>query len=92
VTEDDLAREDAGEKGREERKAKLDDAVEFLERLLADGPVPLATIEQEMGKRGVSRATLRRARERVGGVARRTNAVGAGQGDGGWTLSLPGPK
>ncbi|MBE3602485.1 AAA family ATPase [bacterium] len=68
------------------RDTKLDDACRFLSEALKDGPRPSREIRDRAGERGISKMTLRRAREALG-----IEAFKRGRGDaGGWWLRLPG--
>jgi archaellum biogenesis ATPase FlaH len=64
---------------------KLAAAVEMLEELLAVGPRPQKLIEDEATRRGVSGATLKRAKRTLG-VASRKEGFGE---NGNWTWELP---
>ena len=61
----------------------LCEAVEFLEKILADGPVPQKTINSDAKGNGVSERTLKRAKSKLRVVARKIGM------DGGWTWGLP---
>ena len=68
-----------------EERSALDDAKEFLLRMLADGPVKSTELDEAAGFNGVSGATLKRAKREMRVRAER---MGYGQ-DGGWYCSLP---
>jgi hypothetical protein len=61
----------------------LNEAVEFLERLLADGPVASTEVFKSAKANGIAAATLRRAKEKRGVVARHDESF-----DGGWKWCL----
>jgi putative DNA primase/helicase len=61
----------------------LCEAVEFLQNIVADGPVPQKTINADAKGNGVSERTLKRAKSKLRVVARKTGM------DGGWTWELP---
>jgi putative DNA primase/helicase len=70
--------------GANERTNALNEAVEFLERLLADGPVASTEVFKAAKANGIAAATLRRAKEKRGVVARHDESF-----DGGWKWCLP---
>jgi hypothetical protein len=49
-----------------EERGALQDAEEFLRERLSAGEVPALLVEEEAGKRGISKRTLRRAKVRLG--------------------------
>jgi len=49
-----------------EAKSALEEAVELLTELLVDGPRPVADVEEAAKGAGIAKATLRRARARLG--------------------------
>jgi putative DNA primase/helicase len=61
----------------------LCEAVEFLEKILAGGPVPQKTINADARGNGISDRTLKRAKSKLRVLARKTGM------DGGWTWELP---
>ncbi|MGO9268251.1 MAG: AAA family ATPase [Candidatus Binataceae bacterium] len=67
------------------REGPIDDACAVLRELLKDGPRPVAEIEREGKARGVSHATIKRARKLLG-IESTRGGFGA---DGGWVLRLP---
>lgn len=69
----------------DERTAR-DDTKDFLRDVLADGPLPVKDVERAAKEAGISRDSLRRARERMGIKPKRT---GFGP-EGVWTWGLPG--
>jgi putative DNA primase/helicase len=69
--------------GANERTNALNEAVEFLERLLADGPVASTEVFKSAKANGIAAATLRRAKEKRGVVARHDESF-----DGGWKWCL----
>ncbi|QSA98617.1 AAA family ATPase [Methylococcus sp. EFPC2] len=69
-------------------RSELDDALEFLENLLSDGPVPSKIVRADCEGAGHSWATVRRAQKVLGVEATRDGGIGnAGK----WTWRLP-PK
>ena len=83
VEECDITAEDLGVKVPGPRSAARDDAVEFLNELLAAGPVSSATIEAKARDRRISPATLRRAGDTLRVLKEK---MGFG---GGWVWRLP---
>jgi hypothetical protein len=73
---------DAARQHDRDRPTALGDACAILQQILADGPVPAATILQETRASGVSLRTLRRAATLLGIRPRK-------DGHSGWTWSLP---
>jgi len=65
------------------------EAEAFLETLLADGPVPKATVEEEAKAANISPGTVRRAKTSLGVIAERENQVGGERGAGRWVWKLP---
>ncbi len=59
---------------------KKDEAIAFLEEILAKGPVDSSVVEQNAKKRGLTKATLRRAKKDLGIKSRRKGT--------GWIWSL----
>ena len=68
-----------------EERTERDDAVEFLEAELADGPQPVKQIRAAAGAAGISWRTVERAKAAVGVSAQRVGGAGA---DGRWEWSL----
>ncbi len=66
---------------------KVEDACAFLLAALEDGPREVTTLRKEASGQDFSYATLRRAQDRLGIVARRKSKNNAG--DGYWTWALP---
>lgn len=64
------------------------EAVAWLKHKLAAGPVPATEMESGAAAEGITSATLRRARKKVGVVAEKKGGVGAGEGY--WQWRLPG--
>ncbi len=62
------------------------EAEEFLRDLLAEGPIKSADVDKAARDAGIAKATLRRARDKVGVKAR---AVGSPARGGYWEWSLP---
>lgn len=70
-------------------KPAQDDAAEFLQELLADGPVPQKRVKEDADGAGLSWATVRRAKDRLGVKAVRDTVAGEfGTGKGQWLWSL----
>ena len=64
-------------------RGKLDEAKDFLQELLANGPLPSPQVEKAARAAGISPITLRRAKD-VLGVKAKKNSFG-----GGWAWELP---
>jgi hypothetical protein len=62
---------------------KGDDAMDFLQQVLADGPVPVLEVNEQAEALGIAEKTLKRARSEL--KVRATKS----EFSGGWTLSLP---
>jgi putative DNA primase/helicase len=62
----------------------IDEAVDFLKRLLADGPVASSEVFEAAKANGIAAATLRRAKEKRGVIARHDESF-----EGGWKWCLP---
>jgi hypothetical protein len=79
-----LAAEAAGE----DQRSAIEAAVEFLREVLAGGPVPQKELKVDAEGAGLSWATVRRAKDRLGVIVRRESegAFGAGR----WLWSLQG--
>lgn len=79
----DISADDALSTGRENggRSAGINKAMRFLRKMLGDGPMVGKEVEKEAKRAGISVTSLRKARERMGGVTRP-------QG-GAWWWSLP---
>jgi len=69
--------------GDDERRGALDDAVEFLGSVLADGPKPEREVSEAAKAAGLSASSIKRARKRLGVRSIRERP--------GWVLSLPNP-
>ncbi len=67
-----------------EEKTNTDWAVEVLEVVLKDGPVPAAIIQKEAKQAGISPKALNRAKEKLGIKPKKADFKG------GWVWSLPG--
>ena len=65
------------------------EAVEFLECVLADGPVPASRVKEEAEDAGISESTLKRAKKVVGVITYRENEAGEKRGAGRWMWKLP---
>lgn len=66
-----------------EKRSAMSVAEEFLAKELGEGPVAVKKVEEHAGALGISKATLNRARAKLG-----VQASKLGQ-EGGWFLSLP---
>jgi hypothetical protein len=66
-----------------ENASALREAEEFLRDALSGGPVTQRTIKADANANGISEATLRRAKSRLGVIARKTGM------DGRWVWELP---
>jgi hypothetical protein len=73
----------------EEQADARGEAVEFLNDVLADGPVPAAQVKEESEDAGITDITLRRAKKSLGVLAYRENAAGEKRGSGRWMWKLP---
>jgi hypothetical protein len=62
-------------------RGELQGAVDVLREILADGPMPAADVQAEARRAGVSAATLRRAKDGLRVVSRKTGGT--------WTWYLP---
>jgi hypothetical protein len=62
----------------------VNEAVDFLEHLLADGPVASSEVFEAAKANGIAAATLRRAKKKKGIIARHDESF-----DGGWKWCLP---
>ena len=65
---------------------ECNDSVEFLQEMLAEGPVLSSEILTQAGIQGFSERTLRRAKKKLGVIAQRDGAVGV------WRWTLPPSK
>jgi hypothetical protein len=65
------------------KPAALDQAADFLDGELTDGPLPKAEIERRAKEAGISASTLRRAKDHLGVKARKDGFGG------GWSWELP---
>ena len=72
----------------DEHPSALEDAKEFLQELLAEGPVPKQGVEEAAEGAGISMRTAKRAKEELGVVSRREGETGR-QGGGRWVWCLP---
>jgi hypothetical protein len=64
----------------ERETPKLDEAIAFLQGELKDGPRPVEGVKSHATALGISPATLKRAREQIGVIARQIK----GSPHGGW--------
>jgi hypothetical protein len=65
------------------------EAVEFLNDVLADGPLPAKQVIEEADDSGIAEKTLRRAKKLLDVTAYRESAVGEKRGLGRWMWKLP---
>jgi hypothetical protein len=70
--------------GAKDKTSAMNEAVDFLERLLADGPVASTEVFKAAKANGIAAVTLRRAKKRRGINARHDESF-----DGGWKWCLP---
>jgi hypothetical protein len=84
ITADEVLAAVGGQDG--EDGGALREAVHFLQTLLAAGPVSQKTIKADASANSISEKTLRRAKSKLGVVARKNGM------EGGWTWELPAPE
>jgi len=65
------------------------EAVEFLNDVLADGPMPAKQVVEEADDAGIAEKTLRRAKKLLDVMVYRESATGEGRGSGRWMWKLP---
>jgi hypothetical protein len=65
------------------------EAVEFLNQVLADGPLPAKQVIVEADDAGIAEKTLRRAKKILGVIVYRENITGEKRGSGRWLWKLP---
>jgi len=65
------------------------EAVEFLNEVLADGPLPAKQIIEEADDAGIAEKTLRRAKNLLDVIVYRENTTGEKRGSGRWLWKLP---
>ena len=65
------------------------EAVEFLNDVLADGPMPAKEVVEEADDAGIAEKTLRRAKKLLNVMVYRENTTGEGRGSGRWMWRLP---
>jgi hypothetical protein len=65
------------------------EAVEFLNEVLADGPVPAKQVIEEADDTGITEKTLRRAKNLLNVIVYRENTTGEKRGSGRWLWKLP---
>jgi hypothetical protein len=73
----------------EEHADARSEAVEFLNDVLAGGPVPASQVKQEAEDAGISERTLKRAKKIVRVITYRENEAGEKRGAGRWMWKLP---
>jgi hypothetical protein len=71
VNPDDLTDFETANEVRDQR-SKLDEAMDFLQQMLADGPVPVTVCREQAKELWISVSTLRRAREELGVKAKQS--------------------
>ena len=69
-----------------EKRTSLDDAKDFLEAVLANGPMPFKELEQEAQEQGHALTTIRRAKSELGIKPEKQGQKGP------WIWQLPDPK
>jgi hypothetical protein len=74
---------------REEDRNELQEAIYFLQTLLADGPIAATQAEAERKEMGISERTLRRAKAALGVESARFNKEGSNRGKGEWRWYMP---
>jgi len=65
------------------------EAVEFLNDVLVDGPLPAKQVIEEADDAGIAEKTLRRAKKLLNVIVYRENAAGEKRGSGRWLWKLP---
>jgi hypothetical protein len=65
------------------------EAVEFLNEVLADGPLPAKQVIEEADDAGIAEKTLRRAKKLLDVIVYRENMTGEKRGSGRWLWKLP---
>jgi putative DNA primase/helicase len=70
--------------GANDKNSAINEAVDFLKRLLADGPVASTEVFKAAKANGIATVTLRRAKKEAGLIARHDDSF-----DGGWSWCLP---
>jgi hypothetical protein len=73
----------------EEKADARSEAVEFLNDVLADGPLSAKQVVQEADDAGIAEKTLRRAQKLLGVMAYRESTPGEKRGSGRWVWKLP---
>jgi len=71
VDPDLLTDSEASSAARDE-KSKRTEAMDFLQQILAEGPVPITVCREQAKELGISDSTLRRAREKLGVASEQT--------------------
>ena len=69
-----------------EKRTALDDAKDFLEVVLSNGPIPFKELEQEAQEQGFALTTIRRAKSELGIKPEKQGQKGP------WIWKLPSPK
>jgi len=72
----------------EEHRNALEEAVHFLQTILADGPIPADEVARAAKKARIAEATLTRARFDAGVRSMRQSKVGGRRGEGDWVWCL----
>lgn len=65
------------------------EAVEFLNDILYEGPIPAKQVVEEAGNAGIAEKTLRRAKKILDVMVYRENVTGEKRGSGRWMWKLP---
>jgi len=65
------------------------EAIEFLNEVLADGPLPAKQVIEEADEAGIAEKTLRRAKKLLDVIVYRENITGEKRGSGQWLWKLP---
>lgn len=72
----------------DEERSAIDEATDFLQDILAEGPKPAQEVIKAAKQAGITEITLRRAKKAAGVGAHRQNAEGHERGKGGWVWQL----
>jgi hypothetical protein len=73
----------------QEQAEARNEAMEFLNDILSDGPVPAEDVLRGAEDGGISESTLRRAKKHLGVIAFRESKPGESRGKGRWLWKLP---
>ena len=69
-----------------QKRSKVDECLELVKHLLADGPMTSTELAQICQEAGFSESTLRNAKDKLGIKPERIGGIAA---DGGWQVSMP---